>query len=378
MIFRKKENDPAKKEVSDLSEKIDLQNEKKSVKPVESVKHTPDDDFFTDEIFPSSPPARPEAEVEDEDPFQMEGEVELSAPAARETGTMTGYEETGVGEYPARVDSSQKQSLYEYEEDYKQDGLNYKPILIGIGAVAALVVIFFLISNLFLSDSAEVIPEQQAVESAADKLEREQAERKTNFLADINKNRRVKLSGVNYITGLEQKNVKYSSILLYGNSLDFEIFVPNRDVLAKYNIKIKDSRQIEKYKIEKVDFRPGTNGGLLALYNITIRSEGITATSESTPIKTVTPEAWAGTVLQQAGATVKGQRTVSSRQENLFRVNRIEYELRGSMQNFFALIGSLASSNYNISIHKLTLLPTDQRKISPSSYVLRLIVDFYL
>jgi len=371
-----------KKEETTQKEIHEQPEDKAASSPVLSDKQTPDEDFFSEEVFPSSPKTTPEPErTEPETFFEPENsqteDNAMNVPPAAESDVIEELEETGVGEYPASTPRSSSQPLFAYEEDEKQEGLNYKPILIGIGAVAVVVVLFFLISNLFFSGTEEEIPVQEA-ETPAQKMEREQAERKQNFLAEINTNRRHKLEGVTYLTGLEQNNVKYSSILLYGNSLDFEIFVPNRDVLAKYNIKIKDSRQIEKYQIEKVDFRPGKNGGLFALYAISLKNQGNATAAASGSIQSVTPDSWAGAVLQQAGASVKNQRSISSRQENLFRVNRIEYDLRGSLQNLLKLIGRLATTNQNISIHKLTLLPADQQKMSSASYVLKLIVDFYI
>jgi len=380
-ILSQSDDSADKKEESPQKEIHEQQENKISPSPLLSDKQTPDKDFFSEEVFPSSPQTSSEPDqTETENLFESDDsrpdENALNIPPAPESDVIGDFEETGVGEYPASTPRSGSQPLFAYEEDEKQEGLNYKPILIGIGAVAVVVVLFFLISNLFFSGTEEEVPVQQA-ETPAQKLEREQAERKQNFLAEINKSRQKKLEGVTYLTGLEQNNVKYSSILLYGNTLDFEIFVPNRDVLAKYNIKIKDSRQIDKYKIEKVDFRPGKNGGLFALYAISLKDQGKAAVGSGT-VQTVTPGAWAGTFIQPAGASVKNERAISSRQENLFRVNRIEYDLRGSLQNLLKLVGRLATTNQNVSIHKLTLLPADQQKMSPASYVLKLIVDFYL
>jgi hypothetical protein len=373
---------PPEKDIAQKSieENLQMEVEKFSPSPVENKKQTPGDDYFSDEIFPSKSKEKTEISIADDDPFKIENskhDSELTISPSPETNSLTGYEETGVGEYPAEIGKAKKQPLFAYDEDDTQTGINYKPIIIGISAVAAIVVLYLLISNLFFPQAKEEITEQK-VESAAEKLEREQTERKQNFLAEINRDRRTKLSGVTFLTGLEKENVKYSSILLYGNSLDFEIFVPNRDVLAKYNIKIKGSHQIEKYKIEKVDFRPGKSGGLFALYNIDIKSESNILATASPSLQTFSPDTWVGTILQQTGVTVKAQRSIFSRQENLFRLNRVEYNLKGSLQSFLSLIERLATTDQNLSIHKLSLLPADQRKMSPSSYVLKLIVDFHL
>jgi len=231
---------------------------------------------------------------------------------------------------------------------------------------------------LFFGEGEEKSGEQTAVESAEEKLKREQEERKENFLTEINRNTSHKLKNIYLLANMDQQKVKYSSILLFGNSLGIEVFVPDRAVLAKYNLKVKDDQNIEKYTIEKVDQRSGSKGGLLALYDINLKKISTSSSQVSSSSVQVTPDNWTGTVIQKSGMTVNSQRAISNRQENLFRVNRVEYDLRGSIENSLSLINQLANSNMNIAVHKLILLPTDQRNMSTSSYMLKLIIDFYL
>ncbi len=253
--------------------------------------------------------------------------------------------------------------------------MNYKPILIGITTIAAIVILYFVVSNVFFSESE--VAEEQVVETAAEKLQREQAERKQNFLANVNKLTNHRMKAINLLNGLKNDNVRYSSILLYGNSLDLEIFAPDRDALAKFNQKIKNNNRIKEFKIESVHNRPGSEGGLFALYDIDLKKI-VTTAGTSRNIISISPASWSSTAPKQAGLSINSQRQVSTRNENLFKVNRYEYELEGSFKNCVALINQLATASQNIEIRKLALLPTDQRKMSTSSYLIKLVIDFYI
>jgi hypothetical protein len=300
----------------------------------------------------------------------------MDFPSEEEPEKFAVEEETAPpSEYSSTPESTER-PVYDYEDDYKQEGINYKPILIGVGVVAALVVVYFLISSLFFGE--ETVEPDVKVETAAEKLQREQAEQKQNFLAEISRGTNQRLGAISLLTGLDKENVNYSSVLLYGNSLDLEVFAKDRAALAKFNLKIKDNPRIKEYKMETVVNRPGSEGGLFALYDIDLTKIADVQSAISQKVNVLSPSTWATTVQQQAGLTIKSQREISRRNENLFTINRNEYELRGSLNNCLSLINSLASSSQNISIHKLLLLPRNQQKMSTSSYVMKLVVDYYM
>jgi len=350
--------------------------------PVGNEKRTPGEEFFTDDIFSAieadeAGPATETAESQEEMPLDSEESVvpEMEFPSEEEAEKFEFPEEAVQSEYPP-VEEKTERPIYDYDDDYKQEGINYKPIIIGASIVAAAVIIFFVVSNLFFGeDTGE--PETK-VETAAEKLQREQEERKQNFLAEIGKATNQRLGAIHLLTGLDNENVKYSSVLLYGNSLDLEVFAPNREALAKFNLKIKDNPRIKEYKMETVVNRPGSKGGIFALYDVDLKQIEPSQSAISQKINIVSPSTWASSVQQQAGLNIHSQRQVSSRSENLFTINRNEYEFRGSFNNCLSLINSLVSANQNISVHKLSLLPGNQQKMSTSSYVLKLVVDYYL
>lgn len=341
--------------------------------PASDKKRTPGEEFFTDDIFSAieADKAGPVTDTADREEGVPQSSEETVAPEM----DFPSEEEVVEAEYSPTQEKTERPS-YDYEDDYKQEGINYKPIIIGVSIVAALAIIFFVVSNLFFGEGTG--ESEEKIETAAEKLQREQEERKQNFLAEISKATNQRLGAIHLLTGLDKENVKYSSVLLYGNSLDLEVFAPNREALAKFNLKIKDNPRIKEYKMETVVNRPGSQGGLFALYDVNLKQIETAQSAISQKVNIISPSSWATTVQQQAGLNVYSQRQISSKSENLFTINRNEYELRGSLTNCLSLINSLASSNQNISVHKLSLLPKDQQKMSTSSYVLKLVVNFYL
>jgi hypothetical protein len=353
--------------------------------PKNNARRTPGEEFFTDDIFSAieadkSTPAADTFEKEEIDISSPEEAAisEMDFPSEDEPEKFGDEEELPAPQQPDYTPAKQstERPIYDYEDDYKQEGINYKPILIGSGIVAAIVVIYFVVSSLFFGN--DVTEPETKVETAAEKLQREQEEQKQYFLAEISKNTNHKLSVVNLLSDLDKENVKYSSILLYDNSLDLEVFAKNRATLAKFNLKFKDNPRIKEYKMETVVNRPGSEGGLFALYDIDLQKIDAGQSTKSQNVKIISPSSWATTVQQQAGLTIHSERKISDRNENLFTINRKEYELRGSFNNCLSLIKSFASSTQNIAVHKLSLLPMNQQKMSSSSYVMKLVVDFYM
>jgi hypothetical protein len=386
-----REDDELSKKTEDKARKEDTQEQRNnedetaefSPSPDSSAQRTPGEEFFTDDIFSAieTDKSEPEPTTEQKDDIEIQTEddviPEMDFPSEEEPEKFEIPEEAAPPqpEYTPASETTDR-PVYDYEDDYKQEGINYKPILIGVGIVAAIVIIYFAVSSLFFGDDTSE-PEVK-VETAAEKLQREQEEKKQNFLAEISRSTSQKLGAVNLITGLDKENVKYSSVLLYGNSLDLEVFANDRAALAKFNIKIKDNPRIKEYKMESVVNRPGSQGGLFALYDINLSQIDAGQSGVSQKATIMSPSAWASTVQQQAGLTIHEQRQISSRSENLFTINRAEYELRGSFNNCLTLINSLASTTHNVSVHKLSLLPKNQQKMSTSSYVMKLIIDFYM
>jgi hypothetical protein len=264
----------------------------------------------------------------------------------------------------------------ETELDYRQPGLSYKPILIGIGILAAVAVIYFLVSTIFFGDTKET-PEKIA-ESPEEKLMREQALQKERHLSIINNTNGHYLSYITSLFDMISDDIQYSSVLLYDKSIYFEIFAGNRDKLAQFNMQLKNNNKIPNYKIESVSTRPGTKGGIFALYDIHV-SESVSAGAVS-GINTVTmiPSKWVESISQRHALKLQKQRQISNRKENLFNVSRMEFILAGAENKCQDLINQIVKEKSNFRVHKLSLVPTNQRDMAKSPYQFTLVLDFYI
>jgi hypothetical protein len=160
-------------------------------------------------------------------------------------------------------------------------------------------------------------------------------------------------------------------------SLNLEVFVDKRDDLANYNMQLKESQNINNYKIESVDFRPGSKGGYFALYDIILNTSGSSGSSNQ-QIEGQTPDSWVNNTSTRYGLKLKSRRQVLTKQENLFSVSRTEFIFNGPEKKCHDLIKNMASLNTNLNIHKLSLLPTNQRDMTTASFQIQLVVDFYL
>jgi hypothetical protein len=252
---------------------------------------------------------------------------------------------------------------------------NFKPLMFGIGIVAAILVIAFLVWKIFFSDKAEIPPP----ETAEQKLKRELLIRKNNVLTSINADTHSRLGYLVQLIDLKPAKVHYSSLYVYDENLACEVFTTSRTDLADLNSKLKNSASFSNLNLETVDKRPGSRGGFFALYDIkTAGGTPLASTRTDSVFISRSPQDWINDFTQKNSLTVDLQKQVSLRQEELFSIIRYEYKLKGPESNCQAVISELASANTNISIHKLTLLPTNQRDLTKAPYQLHLILDFYM
>lgn len=116
-------------------------------------------------------------------------------------------------------------------EDEKQPGINFKPILIGLGILAVIAIIYFAVDTFFLSGDSE--PETAVVtETPEQKMQRVREEQKQNLLLSYSNSNKQRMSYISTLIDIKASDVTYSSFLLYGNSLNFEVFAKNRDQLT--------------------------------------------------------------------------------------------------------------------------------------------------
>jgi len=282
--------------------------------------------------------------------------------------------DTAVKQTP-RIPSGTTFGRDESAYDMSMPRSNFKPLLFGLGIVAAILVIAFLVWKIFFSSKVEVPPP----ETAEQKLKRELQIRKNNVLNSINADSHARLGSLVQLINLKPAKIRYSGLYVYGENLACEVFTTSRTDLAELNNKLKSSATFSNINLETVDKRPGSRGGFFALYDLkTTGATPLTPAGTDSIFISRSPQDWITSFTQKNGLALDLQRQLSMRQEELFSIIRYEYKLKGPEPNCQAVISELASANTNISIHKLTLLPTNQRDPAKAPYQLHLILDFYM
>lgn len=313
-----------------------------------------------------------------EDINLSEPEIKINGEAAQSDDTVSDFMPPEPPKTPEPVTEPVMQP-FDLGSDYmdeKQPGMNFKPLLYGVGILAILALIWFAVDTFILSDTGNDEP-VVTQESPEEKLQRERAEQKLRFLQGVVSESRHKMSHLAALVDLNPSNLTYSSLLLYGNTLNFEVFAAKRDELGRFNLALKGSPMLKNYNIETSQNRPGSRGGVFALYSMEISPGGGTTTGDFTPV-TANADSWTANTAAQFGLKIQSQRQISSRTENLFSVTRNEIVFQGPQSDCTNLIKQLAVQNANINIHKLTFLPKNQRDMSKKDYELRMTLDFYL
>ena len=267
------------------------------------------------------------------------------------------------------VSFKQKNTFQAYEDE-KQEGMNFKPFIISFVIIVVLAAAYYGITKYVLVDKTNVPTPVQPVKSALDI-------KKENVLNIINISNRQRVGYLNSLIDISSKNVKYSSILLYDKNLSLEVFGSNRDDVAKFNILMKNNNQIREYRITSTDIRPGSKGGVFALFDIKLDANTNASNKEKTQVDSQSSTVWMNNVRQTYKLSMNSSRQISSKQEDPFKVSRNEFIFQGAESNCHRLIKQIASGNSNFKVHKLSLIPMDQRDMKNSSYQLKLIMDFY-
>ncbi len=261
-------------------------------------------------------------------------------------------------------------------QDEKQPGMNFKPIILIAAALVVVVLGYLAIDHFFLSGTSEETTEQ--VETPEERLAREQQEQKQCFLGQLNSEKQARMRYLTNLITIKPGEVKYSSFLLYTNTLSVEAFAKDRSGLAKLNMQLKSNPSLAGYTLESAVNRPGSSGGVFALYNYQKLPSSAGSSASAGNIPAMDAAAWRDQTARQFGLQVSSQRQISSSREQMFTVSRYEYIFKGSESACFDLMKSMAGTAGNYTIHKLLIVPTDQKHILKSNYQMTLIMDFYL
>ena len=362
---------------------FDEEDDKKSEPKIESEKTgdqaTPeiddreyfDESLFTEEVSPDPSTPDPVADIQID---KQQEQVLTEEPKGTTENIKPVTETSATGPPPP-----QKPDISEYDyEDSKIQGINWKPLLIwGSVFIVIVAIVFFAYIWFFSNGEEKVSAEQKPTISPQEQMKIDQEKKKIAFVKNIVAEKNSRLNNFSSLTNLKSSNVSYSSVLLYGNSFKFEIFGQSREDIAKYNQNLKKNKYDSKFKIISVDTRPGNNGGIFALYKVETDAGGGVSPQIDPKIDVNIENSIQGLVTSN-GLKLKDIRIINRKKVEQFEVIRKEISCSGTEANCLKFLNDLNSSNNNFNVHKISLIPTNQKNIKNSKYNLLVVFDFYV
>lgn len=388
------EDDDIFDEEDDFSEKEEAEKPKPEQEPetdkTDNLDIDIDDDLFTtadqdEEISLDEEPTagksmkktildeeqtEPEISIPDSEP-EPEQEFQEFEPVAKESSTPP-------------EQATEKPYLTDDYEDEKQSGINYKPILMVVAAITAVVLIYFLVDMYILSDTSESDVAEQKTEQPAktpEQIRQEQeAARKKEFLGTLDSETKANVSNINTILDNVQNTARLSSILLYDESLLLEVFGSDRSELARVNINLKDKMSGKTFNIVSSQSRPGPNGGVFGLFKAEVNG-GASGGSQNVNINFNTvadAQNWLKQQSNAQGLRVKDINNHFIADENNFKKFNVEATINGSLTSCRNLLNKLSSDGSQLKINKLSLTAGDQKNFQSKNYQLKLVLEVFV
>jgi len=332
-----------------------------------------DESLFTEETTTDPPVSDAVIDV----PVDKPQEQQIVEEPKTESEPLEQIDETPEAPLPPPPQPKPESSEYEYE-DSKMQGINWKPLLIWGSVFIVIAAIVFVVYIWFFSNGEEkVTVEQKPAISPQEQLRIDQQNKKIAFIKNIVEEKTSRLNNFSNLSNLNISNISYSSVLLYGNSFNFEVFGQSRDDIAKYNQNLKKKNYDDKFKIISVDTRPGSNGGVFALYKVE------TGTGGGTPPKTDPSidgnvQNKVQNLIGKNGLKLKEDRIINEKKVDQFEVIRKEITCSGTEANCIKFLNDLSTSNSNFNVHKISLIPINQKNFKSSKYNLLIVFDFYV
>lgn len=369
-------------ETKEQSEKKEIEEESKPEEDKTSEGEVDNRDYFDESLFTEDvEEEQPEEAIDD---VQIEEKVEkkdIEETEQNQTETAEDLFEEPIIEKEVTEEPKVKEKppLEDYE-DTKMQKLNLKPLIIGGAAVVVLILIVFGIYNWFFVNGGDVAIEApaQPVISPQEQLKKEQEKKKIAFLKNITGQKKSRLNFISNLSDLKINNISYASILLYSDEFSFEIFGKSREDIAKFNLNIKNKKLDDKYKIVFVSSRPGSKGGIFALYKAKISPQSASTASLADPQIKSNIKSFVENIARKNSLSTKADRQVSRKKADQFDFQRTEFTYRGSEANCINFLKDLSQANNNFNVHKISLLPTNQQDFGKAKYQLLIVLDFYV
>ena len=357
--------------------KIGQQESSSSLDPTDDIDINIDDDEDILETEPSS-------SLDDQD-FQTD--LDITAIDNDQSEEPTAEPEIESSEPSSFTEYQEEEEKQEYSdappfitddyEDTKQEGINYKPFIIAFIILAVLSGIWFALDTFVFSNEPEVAVEPAKTPEQL-QAEKEAAE-KAAFLGRIAGKTSSDLNIVNEILGYGKNNASVSSILLYKESLLFEVFGKTRDQVARVNMSLKNNPSGLPFEVIGSETRPGSNGGVFGLFKTELGSSASNKAVSQANFSAVGDfQSWIEQTTNASNLKVTELKNEFLNNEGLFKKFKVETTINGSLDGCNDFLQKLSSGNNQVKIDKLNLTAGDQRNFKTSKYLLKLVVEVYV
>jgi hypothetical protein len=360
------------------SEKPDKEQSKKEQEDNLPKEEAPEE-LFTDDLFdePSQQPLNEEVFGEEQRSEQVETidkEPEDAHDFHEDIQQSLDIDQVEIKEKTPPASELKSEKDYYYDEEYSQQGTNYKPILIGFFIVVFLGAITYFVLNKWVLNSGEEKEEliEEQVQPTPEEI------RRANYFSQLAGRTNQELSFISKIMDITNKKTKLSIIFLYDKEFMFEVFSDKRDNLAKLNMNLKNVFKDKKFSVVSSIQRPGKNGGVFGLYTVEIN--GVAPAVEVTNSFANEQDAnkWLTFLANSSKLQIKRTKNKTSPSKDNFKVIEIESNMTGSFVGCLQLIDNIAKAGKNIKIHKLTCSAVDQKNFNKEKYQLKIIFKVFV
>ncbi|MBD3224842.1 MAG: hypothetical protein GF313_08940 [Caldithrix sp.] len=310
-------------------------------------------------------------ELQDEE----EGDLDESEP--EEMDEMLGEDEEELDESPP---PPRRPVIEDYEDD-RQEGINYKPILIGGVIVVLLIVAFFVVRSLFFTgDEAQKATTPQSTEPVAKETISEAERARMTFYNEIARNAQGRINLISNITRqVDNKEIYLSSLLFYGEECLFEVFGNDRADLARLNLQFKEQMQQNKLILLTSKIRAGQNGGIFGVYKLELDGMDVSGVSVEEPIKSRDAlKSFLNELASAQGVTLNKSKFIDSGTQENYQVQTMEAGFSGNLNGCMNLIGAMGKANKNIELHKIKIMADHPNLTKSDQYTLNFVLKLYI
>ena len=280
-----------------------------------------------------------------------------------------------------------------FDMDEQQGGVSFKPLLITFLILIILGVGGYYLYTLYLKDkffskntsiveqpTEQTLPNDNATQPIDNQPKLSPIEKqKLEYLSKVASQTSQEVTSIGDVIAISRKTTKLSSVLLYDSDFLFEVFGKSMEDLAKLNLELKKSNNIQNLKIISSNQRLGQNGGILGVYSGQLAKKE-TADNKVSMSLTDNNEAenWLKKILVNNKLKVKNYKNRPTKSQDIFKVHEIEATANGSISSCINALNAIAGAGTNVRLYKLACTAVDQKNFGSANYQLKLVLKIYV